>query len=219
MAQDLPCVGSHASPGGRRPQTLEPLSDADFDALELLLARSNAGGAMTVEELDGFFTGLLAGPPVAKPCDYWPVVLGKAKADPPTLAHIRTTRELLPLLARHWHTIEQTLNRHEVHCPYLSEGEPGSLGREWARGFLHAVEMEAEVWQPLIFGAEAAAPIAPMMILMYEGHAQAELRGPAISATAREELLVLMAAGVLRARRFFSGAPRLTPQAGPGTLN
>lgn len=195
-----------------RPATLEPLSEEELTELGRLLARSGFGSAMDVEELDGFFVALLVGPPVAKPCHYWPVVLGENVADPCTLDYIRTTTALLPLFARHWYTIAQTLDRGNVHLPYLNDKPGTTSGRIWARGFLRAVELQIDGWQPLIASDEHAAALIPMMILAYEDDSNSQLQAPRQSAEKRNELIRLMVVGVLRAYRYFAQRrPAITP--------
>ena len=188
-----------------RPATLEPLSEAELSSLESILSKSKPGGAMNVEELDGFFAALLVGPPVEKPCHYWPVVLGKNAGDPGTLEVIRSTMVLLPLLARHWDGIAQTLNRGDVHLPYLSTdcgAVPG--GRDWSRGFLRGIEQRLECWQPLIADDAYAAAVLPMMILAHDGDPDPSLRPPPILAQERHDLILQVAAGLIRARRYFA---------------
>lgn len=187
-----------------RPTTLEPLSEEELTELGRLLAESGFGSAMDVEELDGFFAGLLVGPPVAKPCHYWPVVLGENVADPCTLEYIRTTTTLLPLFARHWYTIAQTLDRGNVHLPHLPDAPSATSGRVWARGFLRAVELQIDDWQPLIASDEHAAALIPMMILAHEDDRNSQLQAPRQSAEKRDELIRLMVVGVLRAHHYFA---------------
>lgn len=201
-----------------RSTTLEPLAEREFSDLALLLANSSIGNAMSVEELDGFFAGLLAGPPIAKPCQYWPVVLGKDVGDPCTLDYIRTTTVLLPLFARHWYTIAQTLDSGSVHLPYLAGDSLGSsTGRDWARGFMRAVELQAPGWQILIASDEHAAAVVPMMILAHEDDPNPLLQSAPMSVEAREELIKLMAVGLIRAHRYF--APSRSASTVPTTPN
>ena len=63
------------------PRADEPLSDFELGVLATILADFRDSKAMGVDELDGFFAALNAGPTVAKPFQYWPVVLGSPIGD------------------------------------------------------------------------------------------------------------------------------------------
>ena len=54
----------------------EPLTDAELDRLGDLLEGCKGGSAMNVEELDGFFAALIAGPETVMPSEYYPEVFG-----------------------------------------------------------------------------------------------------------------------------------------------
>ena len=54
----------------------EPLSDAELDRLVEFLRKCKGGKAMNIEEADGFFSALIAGPEVVLPNEYLPEVFG-----------------------------------------------------------------------------------------------------------------------------------------------
>ena len=66
-----------------RPMTIfaqnEPLTDAEFDRLGEFLMGCKGGKAMNVEELDGFFAALIAGPEIVLPSEYMPVRCSAAR--------------------------------------------------------------------------------------------------------------------------------------------
>lgn len=191
----------------RRPAMLDPLSDHELEQLDTLLADSKLAPNMRIEELDGFFSGLLAGPPVPKPCQFWPVIFGRPVGDTATLNFIRTDPTLLPLFARHWDTIARELDREEIHVPCLLSNELGVIrGNDWARGFLRAVELNAEAWSGLLRSDEGAAALLPMMILAHEGDADPLLRPPALDERGRAAIRKMMAVGLVRANRHFAPA-------------
>ena len=53
-----------------------PLTDAELNHLGEFLADCAGGDAMNVEELDGFFAALVAGPEIVVPSEYLPEVFG-----------------------------------------------------------------------------------------------------------------------------------------------
>ena len=54
----------------------EPLTDAELDRLGDFLKGCKGGEAMNLEELDGFFSVLIAGPETVMPSEYHPEVFG-----------------------------------------------------------------------------------------------------------------------------------------------
>jgi yecA family protein len=67
----------------------EPLTEAEFDRLTEFLKGCAGGKAMNVEELDGFFAALVAGPEVAMPSQYLPEVFGARGRTAMSLAALR----------------------------------------------------------------------------------------------------------------------------------
>ena len=53
-----------------------PLTDAEFDRLANFLKSCKGGRAMNIEQLDGFFAVLIAGPENVMPSEYYREVFG-----------------------------------------------------------------------------------------------------------------------------------------------
>jgi uncharacterized protein len=60
-----------------------PLTDAEFDRLGEFLKSCKGGRAMNIEELDGFFAALIAGPETVMPGEYYPEIFGGEMASLP----------------------------------------------------------------------------------------------------------------------------------------
>jgi yecA family protein len=58
-----------------------PLTDAELDRLGDFLKSCKGGRAMNVEQLDGFFAALIAGPEVVMSSEYYPEVFGGLMSD------------------------------------------------------------------------------------------------------------------------------------------
>ena len=54
----------------------DPLTDAELDRLGKFLRACKGGRAMNVEQLDGFFAALIAGPETVMPSEYYAEVFG-----------------------------------------------------------------------------------------------------------------------------------------------
>ena len=59
----------------------EPLTDAESDRLGNFLKGCKGGRAMNIEQLDGFFAALIAGPETVMPSEYYREVFGGEMSD------------------------------------------------------------------------------------------------------------------------------------------
>ncbi len=92
---------------------------------------------MNVEQLDGFFAALIAGPKTVMPSEYNPEVFGGEMSDACEFGSLGEANEILGLMMRHWNNIAGTLLKGEVYGPILLQDENGVFhGNDWARGFM-----------------------------------------------------------------------------------
>jgi uncharacterized protein len=194
-----------------------PLSEAELDRLTDFLA-SRGGQAMNIEELDGFFAALLAGPDMVLPSEYLPLVLAGAGAETSPFAETDEANDILGLIMRHWNGIAATLRKGDVHLPILLEDDAGvSQGTDWARGFIRGTEMRRTGWAQLMNDEEYGGCMLPVMMLYHEHDDDPELRPPPIGPEQREEMILQMAAGVVRAYRYFQRRAAIpSPRSRPG---
>ena len=120
----------------------EPVTDAEFDRLGDFLKSCKGGKAMNVEELDGFFAALIAGPEAVMPSEYYSEVFGGEMSDTCEFGSLDEANEILGFMMRHWNTIVSTLYNGEVYVPLLLKDENGvAHGNDWARGFMRGMHM------------------------------------------------------------------------------
>lgn len=179
----------------------EPLTDSELDRLGDFLEGCKSGKAMNVEELDGFFAALIAGPEAVMPSEYNRELFG---GEPPEFSNLEEAKEILGLLMRHWNTIAGTLLKGEPYVPLLLEDENGAAhGNDWARGFMRGMHTRHDGWAELVNDEKHGGCLIPMMMLCHEHDEDPELRPKPISAEQREEVIAGMAAGLLRAYKYF----------------
>lgn len=77
----------------------KPMTEAELDRLGQFLRGYKSGKAMNVEELDGFFAALVAGPEVVMPSKYLPEVFGGEMADAHEFGSLEEANDILALLA------------------------------------------------------------------------------------------------------------------------
>ncbi len=181
----------------------EPLTDAELDRLGDFLEGCKGGKAMNLEELDGFFAALIAGPESVMPSEYNRELFG---GETPEFSSLDEANEILGLMMRHWNDIAGTLFRDEVYVPLLLEDEDGvAHGNDWARGFMRGMGMRHEGWAELVNDERHGGCLIPMMMLCHGHDEDPEMRPDPISPEKRGEVIAHMAAGLLRAYCYFRG--------------
>jgi len=182
----------------------EPLTDAELDRLGEFLKGCASGKAMNVEELDGFFAALIAGPEIVLPSEYMPVVFGSETAKTHAFGSLEEANEILAFLMRHWNEIAGTLSKDDVYLPLLVEDENGvSHGNDWARGFMRGTHLRHAGWVELIEDEEHGGCMVPVLMLYHEHDPDPEMRPEPIGAEQREKVIEHMAAGLVGAYRYF----------------
>ena len=182
----------------------EPLTDAELDHLAEFLKSCKSGKGMNLEQLDGFFAALIAGPESVMPSEYYREVFGGEIADACEFGSLDEANEILGLMMRHWNTIASTLHKGEVYLPLLLEDADGvTHANDWARGFMRGMGMRYDGWAELVNDEEQGGCLIPMMMLYHEHDEDPEMRPKPISLKKREEVIVHMAAGLVSAYRYF----------------
>jgi uncharacterized protein len=184
-----------------------PLTDAELDRLGSFLKSCKGGKAMNIEQLDGFFGALIAGPETVMPSEYYKEVFGGEMAETCEFASLDEAREILGLMMRHWNTIAATLHKDEVYVPLLLKDQHGAVhGNDWARGFMRGMHMRHDGWAELVNDEEQGGCLIPMMMLYHEHDEDPEMRPEPISLERREDVIAHTAAGLLGAYRYFRQA-------------
>ena len=76
----------------------ESLTDAQFGRLADFLGNCKGGNGMKVEQLDGFFAALVAGPGTVMPSEYYPEVFGGEMSDTCEFGTLDEANEILGLI-------------------------------------------------------------------------------------------------------------------------
>jgi uncharacterized protein len=202
------------------------LTEAELDRLAEFLRKSKGGQAMNIEEVDGLFAALIAGPEVVPPSEYLPEVFGGDMSDTCEFAGLDEANDILGLILRHWNGIAATLHKGDVHLPILLEDDNGVCqGSDWSRGFMRGVDMRRAAWAELFTDEEQCGWMLPVLMLYHEHDEDPELRPGPIGPEKRGEIIVQMAAGIVRAYRYFrphrqrvASAYAFEPQRSPGKI-
>jgi uncharacterized protein len=182
----------------------EPLTDAELDRLGNFLKSCKGGKAMNLEQLDGFFSTLIAGPETVMPSEYNREVFGGEMSDACEFSSLDEAQDILALLMRHWNTIASTLYKGEAYVPLLLKDEDGVVhGNDWARGFMRGMHMRHDGCADLVDDEKHGGCLVPIMMLYHEHDEDPEMRPKPISPEQRQDVIAHMAAGLVGAYRYF----------------
>jgi uncharacterized protein len=174
-----------------------PLTDDEFAKLGEFLGSIKNNRAMSLEEMDGFFTALVCGPEMVLPSEYLPYVWGSEQSKREIFMTLEEAQDILELVTRHWDTIAGTLYKGRVYFPFLLEDEGGlTQGNDWAKGFLRGMGLRRDSWSELVTDEQHGGSLVPIFTLAYEHDSDPKLRPPAISRKKRVGILAHLTVGI-----------------------
>jgi len=203
-----------------RPRPKEELDETDpADAIRLsaweliwlggfLTSDQVSLDTMNLEQLDGFFAALAAGPVPVPPSEFMKAIWGSEGPayDSPEQAQFATD-----LLMRHWDTVVKRLDARLPHRPEIFPGPPETMGRSWAEGFAMGLDLRQDAWAP-IFGHKVAGPFAWMILSLIAD--QYDPEAEELAPEDRAEILDTLPLNVLGISLFWrdpKALPRLRP--------
>jgi uncharacterized protein len=101
----------------------QPLTDADYTRIAVVLERSRDKGAMNLEMLDGFFAALICSPDLVPPSEYLREIWGGERVG--EFQDEAEMQEFFDLIMRHWNSLARTFNSSEPFLPFLLEDDAG----------------------------------------------------------------------------------------------
>nr|WP_295083318.1 UPF0149 family protein [uncultured Roseateles sp.] len=169
----------------------QPLSDEELSTLDDMLTKLPNVDAMNIEALDGYLAGLLLSPQALHtlPGATWlPEVWGgdgddlDAESKPENYPFVsgKQRKRVQLLVLRHLRSIAwQWSAKPELWEPIFSvaeqdEGEDLIDAEVWALGFLTAVDLAPEAWEPLFKDAITGPLLAPIALLGGDENLQSE---------------------------------------------
>jgi uncharacterized protein len=145
------------------PDPIPQAGPVDLGALDAFLLSDRAPEeSMGLSDLDGFLTGIAAGPKLILPSEWLPVVWGGSE---PTFGSVEEAGSILGIIMGRYNEIVRTLAAApEDLDPVFWEGPEGQvIVTDWAAGFRDAV------WEPLVRHPEAGTLLLPMLLLGADG--------------------------------------------------
>jgi yecA family protein len=186
----------------------QPLSDAEYARIAIMLERSRDKGAMNLEMLDGFFAALICSPDLVPPSEYLREIWGGG--------HIGDFRdeaemqEFFDLIMRHWNSLARTFNSSEPFMPFLLEDDAGvAHANDWALGFVRGMKLRQEDWAELFDDEDHGGLLVPILALAHEHDSDPTLRSykePWMRSGGNSWCLVSLRACPASTATFFPGA-------------
>lgn len=151
-----------------------PLSDAEIDQLDELLAALPGDDVMDVEMLDGYLTALLVTPTLPSADAWIPRVWGGAEDGPAPFASGKQTKRFVQLVLRQIAAIDRQLqgdfDRFE---PWFDMAVIEDVevvdAQAWCAGFLHALDLTQDQWQDHWDLPTVAPALRPISLLGGDG--------------------------------------------------
>jgi uncharacterized protein len=139
------------------------VSDADLDLLDdYLLSDQSPPECMMLSDLDGFLTGIAIGPELVMPSEWLPHVWG---GDEPVFDDPAQASAILGTIMGRYNMILCEVNT-GAFGPIFWETQDGTvIAADWAEGFLHAVALRADAWEPLMRSKRHGRLLLPILAL------------------------------------------------------
>jgi uncharacterized protein len=142
------------------------LSDAEIAWVgDFLASEEVPDTVMPLEALDGFFTALAVGPETVPCSEFMPVIWDTAERVTPVFDDPERLPVLNDLLSRHQQAIARQIDHGRGHPPLLVDKRPGQEGCAWCYGFMIAIGLRVEAWQPLLDNPEMGPLIGVIAVL------------------------------------------------------
>ena len=200
---------------GRKPEPEygDPAGDIALSSLELdwlggfLVSEQVPDTALSMEQLDGFFSALVASPDLVLPSEYLPMLWGSNNGGP-NYDSLEQAQFVMDLLTRQWNTIVRRLNDEFPHTPYLFPAADEDRGREWAEGFMLGIELRHDAWTPLARDVEVGPLLVALFSLAADGsEATMEMPDPEMRRDFVESIPVML----LAIHRYWRAVPKQSP--------
>ncbi len=144
---------------------MSDLPEADLKALdEYLLSETSPANSMLLSDLDGFLTGIVVGPELVPPSEWFPVIWS---GEEPRFDSESQMRNIIGTIMNRYNEIVHAMNDDpDSFEPIIYEGSEGfPIVTDWAAGFLDAIKLRKRAWDPLFRHRRAKMLLVPLVIL------------------------------------------------------
>jgi len=144
----------------------KPLTEQELIELdEFLLSDSVPENCMSLEELDGFLTGIVIGPKTIMPSVWLDEIFGGKEDDEMIWDSDEQAQKFHELILRHYQSIVDTFHSHERYFePIFTEFKELTNIDDWVVGFNRAIELDKMSWAPLINHKDGMLYLLPILL-------------------------------------------------------
>ena len=139
------------------------ISDADLDLLDAyLLSDQSPPECMMLSDLDGFLTGVAIGPEVVMPSEWLPHVWG---GEEPVFDDPAQASAILGTIMGRYNAILREAEAGVFGPIFWKTADGTTIAADWAEGFMQAVALRADVWEPLMRSKRYGRLLLPILAL------------------------------------------------------
>jgi yecA family protein len=194
-----------ADPGPRDPAGILALKDFEIRWLkEFLRGPKVPPDTMTMEEVDGFFCALIAGP-IGSSLDGNVSAIWRQEDETdeaPSFDSAEQEQYVRALLTRHWTTIGLRLDETYPHVPLIARYREESAGQSWAGGFLRGMATRKPEWH-LRLCEDDIGFFAAIVLSLRLGESDEKLKG--VSQERRQEMIMALPNGLIALHHAWRG--------------
>jgi uncharacterized protein len=140
-----------------------PVWGVDTDAYEeFILTERAPPECMAISDLDGFLTALAIGPELIMPSEWMPVVWGGCE---PQFADAEEAQAVLGGIMSLYNCIVYDVECGMPQPHFYISIEKYVIASDWAEGFMDAVRLRWQAWQPFIESEKGFLVLAPILAL------------------------------------------------------
>src|SRR3954451_729100 len=139
------------------------VSDADLDLLDAyLLSEQSPPECMLLSDLDGFLTAVAIGPEVVMPSEWLPYVWG---GEEPVFDDPAQASAILGTIMGRYNAILREAEAGAFGPIFWTNADVTTIAADWAEGFMQAVALRADAWEPLMRSRRYGRLLLPIMAL------------------------------------------------------
>src|SRR5215216_6104506 len=148
-------------------------SDAALDLLDTyLLSDQSPPESMPPSVLDGFLTGVAIGPELVMPSEWLPYVWG---GDEPVFEDPAQASAILGTIMGRYNAIVREVETGAFGPIFWENADGTVIAADWAEGFLHAVALRADAWEPLMRSKRHGRLLLAILALCADEHGDSAL--------------------------------------------
>jgi uncharacterized protein len=140
-----------------------PVDRVDLEALDrFLMSDRSPSESMMLSDLDGFLTGIAVGPELVMPSEWLPLIFG---GEAPEFADEDEAKAVVGTIMGRYNEILSQIADDDLEPVFWDDRGAKAMASDWVEGFLLAIMLRADAWEPLFKSKRHGRLLAPMLAL------------------------------------------------------